>query len=191
MILNANAKNTNKRVALKDKIAVRIMKEETYQSTKYRDGVGWSVGYGHYLSQKELKNGMVYNKPFIPLMSKENAKYVLYKDLGKIQRRLWRNGIKLDKLNDQQKIEIFDYIYNCGLTKGMRAALIDLTKAEYASIFLLNRIHGEFDCILSNGKILKGLVKRRARNQYGFRGFIAPHIKKYLTKEEIKEIKER
>lgn len=118
--------------------------------TAYKCPAGvWTIGYGHTAGVKE---GDI-------LPSEEAAKELLEKDLAKYAAEVSRcagNGKISFPLNQNQFDALTSFCYNCGagnlqkLVKGRSAA----TVAE--KILAYNK---------GGGKVLPGLVKRRARER--------------------------
>lgn len=124
---------------------INILKSlEGFSSIPYADGKGYSIGYGHFIS-----NGEKFN-----FITKEQGEQILKTDL-KIYERNVNYAIHIT-LNQNQFDSLVIWAYNTGKTKS---TLYDLINKHSSNTDIGNFWQNTY--ISSNGEVLQALRKRR------------------------------
>lgn len=110
----------------------------------------WTIGYGNtqYENGKAVKEGEV--------ITLERAEQLLEVILIKFVQQV--GELVKSKVNQNQKDALTDFAYNCGVGNLRSSTLLKKVNADPND----KTIRGEFEkWTRANGKVLKGLVKRR------------------------------
>lgn len=136
-----------KRPADVESTAKFITGKESFRSKAYDDGDRFAVGYGHNITEAEVKSGQIDlgNGEFIKVsgergrdttVSKEQANKLYSKDIAKFERVVIRaiGQEAYDKLSQNQKTAILSYAYNTGkVPDGFAKAIKDGNYANAAA----------------------------------------------------------
>lgn len=129
-----------------------LMAQEGFSAKVYSDAGHWAIGYGHQLTVEEIKN-----KTFEKGITKKQARLLLEKDIKKTLDYII--GYCPKDLNENQIAAITSLAYNIGVFRF-------LDSDTYREL-----INGDMEAFKeefkqwrrANGKVLKGLEKRRAK----------------------------
>jgi lysozyme len=122
-----------------------IADHESFRANRYRDGLGYSIGFGHKLLLNENINKISLKQAIVLL---ENDVILTHKVIHQYVKVI---------LTDEQKIAVSSFIYNVGRSAFINSTLLkELNNGNY------NKVEKEFTkWIYSNGKKLNGLINRR------------------------------
>lgn len=122
-----------------------IADHESFSSKRYKDGLGYSIGFGHKLLPNENINEISLKQAIVLL---ENDVILTHKVIHQYVKII---------LTDEQKIAISSFIFNVGRSAFINSTLLkELNNGNY------NKVEKEFTkWIYSNGKKLNGLINRR------------------------------
>lgn len=122
-----------------------IADHESFSSKRYKDGLGYSIGFGHKLHPNENLDKISLKQAIILL---ENDVILTHKVIHQYVKVI---------LTDEQKIAVSSFIYNVGRSAFINSTLLkELNNGNY------NKVEKEFTkWIYSNGKKLNGLINRR------------------------------
>lgn len=110
----------------------------------------WTIGYGNtqYENGKAVKEG--------DIITQERAEQLLEVILIKFVQQV--GELVKSKVNQNQKDALTDFAYNCGVGNLRSSTLLKKVNADPND----KTIKSEFEkWVRANGKVLKGLVKRR------------------------------
>lgn len=158
-----------KRPADVESTAKFITGKEDFRGLAYNDGAKFAIGYGHNITDAEIKSGQIDlgNGEFIKVSgdrgrtttaTREQANKLYSKDIAKFERVVIRaiGQEAYDKLSQNQKTAILSYAYNTGkVPDGFAKAIKDGNLAQ-AAASIRNGI------ATSGGVPLRGLKNRRA-----------------------------
>jgi lysozyme len=122
-----------------------IADHESFSSKRYKDGLGYSIGFGHKLLPNENLDKISLKQAIVLL---ENDVILTHKVIHQYVKVI---------LTDEQKIAVSSFIYNVGRSAFINSTLLkELNNGNY------NKVEKEFTkWIYSNGKKLNGLINRR------------------------------
>lgn len=131
-----------------------IKRWEGFQEEAYKCPAGvWTIGYGStkWEDGTPIKKGQ--------RITRERAEILLNDYLI----RYVRPRLSDLKLNASQKAAIESLCYNIGVNSFLRSKCYNALRAKDWGTFIR-----EYDWIKANGKVLKGLIKRRTEELYLF-----------------------
>lgn len=124
-----------------------IIKYEGFREKAYKCPAGiWTIGYGstHYKDGSKVKAG--------DIISQEDALKLMYHYINTNIKHKLPSG-----LNNNQKEALYSLIYNIGINAFIRSSLYTaILKKDKKSIFK------NWDWISADGRVMNGLIKRRA-----------------------------
>jgi GH24 family phage-related lysozyme (muramidase) len=125
---------------------------ESFSPLAYHDGKTWAIGFGsHYIDSVKVTEGM--------MITISKAEQCLMNQITDIYRSL--RWLVKKPLTHNQAIAIVSFCYNVGTSAfGSSTMLAYINEGEY------DKAAGEFDLWThSDGKVIMGLVKRRAKEK--------------------------
>ena len=130
-----------------------LTEHEGFRPVMYKDSAGLpTIGYGTLIDTAEEQYLMTAN------ISKEQGKQLLKRDVAKFERTI--NGAIKVAINQNQFDALLSFVYNVGSGNFLRSTLLKLINANAPK----ERIVVEFKkWKRAGGRILKGIVKRRAQ----------------------------
>ena len=125
----------------------------------YRPRCGYlTIGVGHLLTDKEINTGKVLiSGKLVDItngITKEQA-YALFDQDIKIAKELLTRHVKTP-LPDSLFVASVSYVFNCG-----NSALVKTRFKRFLNLGKFRKAVNEIDIVTSQGKVLKGLIKRR------------------------------
>jgi lysozyme len=142
-----------------------IKKKEGFRATAYKDGNGYSIGYGHWKPNPKQKieidtdTGTNENTWYDDntTIDEKCAEDYLLQDIRKVIADIGRVYPSFISLDQGKKDALTSLVYNWGLAPFTRSKLFKYLKQhDYKSAS-----HEFLDINKSGGKILAGLTKRR------------------------------
>ncbi len=88
-----------------------VCKWEGFAPRAYRDGRGWSIGYGHWSVKRPRE-----------VISRARALAILHGDLSRVQRVVLRTAGRV-KLNLNELVALDDFTYNVGIGAWLHSTL--------------------------------------------------------------------
>ncbi len=136
-----------------------IRMAEGFRDTAYRDPVGiWTIGYGHtsMAGQPRVIAGMS--------VSRAQADAILRRDVGAVAIAV-RKAIAVP-VNEQQFSALVSFCYNVGIENFRKSSVLHcINRSEFAAVPRRLALWNK-----AGGKVLPGLVKRRAAEAAMFLG---------------------
>ena len=133
-----------------------IKVKEGFRATAYKDGNGYSIGYGHFKPKPKKDGDVHYDENTV--IDEKCAEDYLVQDINKVVKDISRNYPSFISLDQGKRDALTSLVFNWGINNFLKSKLFcHLKKHNYKAAAL------EFlDINKSGGKVLAGLTKRRA-----------------------------